>query len=177
MNTIWTWVAGKAWWLIVVVALFVVILGQRAQVSNAKAATARVQTDWSAQKAVDAEARILADRAREQRTAARQAAIDKESLNGQKQVAALEADLAVARTDGERLRSAIRATADRARIVPGTAGAGAGQPGADPIGMFADMLERADRRAEAVAGYADRLRIAGSVCERAWDAGLQPAGP
>lgn len=142
-----------------------------------RAGKATVRADWNAQKAVDAEARILADRAREQRTAARQAAIDKESLNGQKQVAALEADLASARTDGERLRSAIRATADRARIIPSTAGAGSGEPGADPIGMFADLLERADRRAEAVAGYADRLRIAGTVCERAWDAGLQPAVP
>ena len=176
MNTIWTWVAGKAWWLIVVVALFMVILGQRAQVSNAKAATARVQADWSAQKAVDAEARIMADRAREQRTAARQAAIDKESRHGQEQIAALEADLAGARVDGERLRSAIRATADRSRDVPGAAGAGQGEPGADPIGMFADLLDRADRRAEAVAGYADRLRIAGTVCERAWDIGLRPPG-
>lgn len=30
----------------------------------------------------------------------------------------------------------------------------------DPIGVFAELLVRADRRAEEVAGYADRLRIA-----------------
>lgn len=143
-----------------------------------RAGKSTVRADWNAQKVLDAEARILADRAQEQRTAARQAAIDKESLNGQKQIAALEADLAGARIDGERLRSAIRATADRARIIPGASGAGSGEPGSDPIGVFADLLDRADRRQEAVSEFADRLRIAGSVCERAWDAGLQPAaGP
>jgi len=140
-----------------------------------RAGRAAVQVDWNAQKAVDAEARILADRAREARTAARQAAIDEESRHGQEQIAALETELVDVRSDGEWLRSAIRAAAGRARNLPGAPAAGAGQPGGDAIGVFADLLERADRRAEAVAGYADRLRIAGSVCERSWDAGLRAA--
>ncbi len=140
-----------------------------------RAGRATVLADWNAQRAVDAEARVLADRARESRTAARQAAINEESRHGQEQIAALESELVGVRADGERLRDAIRAATSRARDVPGAAAAGQGQPDPDPIGMFSDLLERADRRAESVAEFADRLRISGLICERSWDAGLQPA--
>lgn len=40
----------------------------------------------------------------------------------------------------------------------------------DPLGMLADVLERADRRAGILAEYADAARVAGQACERAYDA-------
>ena len=55
----------------------------------------------------------------------------------------------------------------------GPAAAGEGEPGSDPLGVFAHLFEWADARAERVSGFADRLRIAGEGCERYAD-GLQP---
>ncbi|WP_295986489.1 DUF2514 family protein [uncultured Variovorax sp.] len=141
-----------------------------------RAGKAVVRQDFDAYKLAQQDARILADRARALRTQARQAAVDKEARDGQERIAALEADLAGARADGERMRNLYRTAAQRARDLPRTAGAGASQPDPDPIGVFADLLGRADAREEVIRGYADRLRVAGSVCERGWDAGLRAAG-
>lgn len=132
-----------------------------------------VRNDFDAYKLFQQEARILADRARSLRTQARQSAVDKEARDGQARIASLETDLAGARADGERMRSAYRAAAERARTLSGAAGPGPGQPGPDSIGVFADLLGRSDAREEIVRGYADRLRSTGTVCERSWDAGLQ----
>lgn len=143
-----------------------------------RAGKAVVRKDFDAYKLAQQEARILADRARSLRTEARQAAVDKEARDGQARIASLETDLAGARLDGERMRNAYRSAAERARALSGAAAAGASQPGADPIGVFADLLGRADAREEVVRGYADRLRLVGAVCERSWDAGLRAAvGP
>jgi len=135
-----------------------------------RAGKANVRADLDAYRIAQQEARIFADRARTQRAEARQTAVDKEARDGQQQIANLEAERDAARADGDSLRSAIRAATSRAGTTPRIASAGPGQSGADPLGMFADLLERADSRAEAVAGYADRLRIAGTVCERSFDA-------
>ena len=134
--------------------------------------------ELDAYKLAQQEARILADRAQSLRTQARQVAVDKEARDGQARIASLETDLAGARADGERMRGAYLAAAGRARALSGVAGPGQGQPGADPIGVFADLLGRADAREEVVRGYADRLRLVGTVCERSWDGGLRAAnGP
>ena len=129
-----------------------------------------VRNEFDAYKLAQSEARILADRAREQRNAARQVAIDKEAQDGQARIAAIEAELDAARADGERMRSDYARAASRARAVACTSSTGQGEPRPDAIRVFAELLERADRRAEVVAGYADRLRAAGLVCERGWDA-------
>lgn len=138
-----------------------------------RAGKAVVRHDFDAYKLAQQEARILADRARALRTQARQAAVDKEARDGQQRIASLETDLAGARADGERVRNLYRVAAQRARDLPRAAGSGPGQPDPDPIGVFSDLLGRADAREEVIRGYADRLRVAGSVCERGWDAGLR----
>lgn len=135
-----------------------------------RAGKAVVRNDFDAYKIAQQEARILADRARTLRAEARQTAVDKEARDGQQQIANLEAERDAARADGDGLRGAIRAATTRAGSTPRVASAGPGEPGPDTLGMFADLLERADGRAEAVAVYADRLRIAGTVCERSFGA-------
>lgn len=51
-----------------------------------------------------------------------------------------------------------------------------GAPAGDPIGVLADVLGRADRRAGILAAYADAAHAAGAACEREHDA-LSPARP
>lgn len=131
--------------------------------------------EFDAYKLAQQEARILADRARALRAEARQIAVNKEARDGQERIAVVEAELAGARADGERMRNAYRAAAGRARELSRAATAGPGQPDYDPLGVFAVLLERADAREEIVRGYADKLRVAGSICERGWDAGLRSA--
>lgn len=96
---------------------------------------------------------------------------DKEAEHAQQQINALERERNAASDDADRMRRLYYQAAERGRqAVACASGAGQGEPGADPIGVFAELLVRADRRAEEVAGYADRLRIAGLACERRYDA-------
>lgn len=95
---------------------------------------------------------------------------DQEARNAQQKINDLERQRDAARADAGRVQRLYREAAERGRATLAcAAGAGSGEPGADPIGVFAELLIRADQRAEAVAGYADRLRIAGEACERQYD--------
>lgn len=95
---------------------------------------------------------------------------DKEAKDAQDQINNLERERDAARADAGRMRGLYLEAAKRGRqALACAAGASEGEPGSDPIGVFAELLIRADERAEAVAGYADRLRIAGESCERIYD--------
>ena len=137
---------------------------------------APAREDLAEYKQAQAEARLLADRAQRAEETRRQANTDKEARHGQERIAAVEMERDAARADGDRLRDAIRAATSGARPNPGSASGGPGKPLADPIGVFAELLERADRRAESVSGYADRLRVAGETCERYGDGLQAPTG-
>uniref|UniRef100_C5CJR8 DUF2514 family protein n=1 Tax=Variovorax paradoxus (strain S110) TaxID=543728 RepID=C5CJR8_VARPS len=171
------------WWVqpLIIATLLMGLLGQRVQVSNAKANVARAKVEFANYKIDQQELRILADRARSLRAEARQTAVNKEARDGQERIAAVEAERDAARVAGERMRSAYLAAAERARALSRTPAVGKGEPDSDPIGVFAVLLGRADSREEIVRGYADRLRAVGTICERGWDAGLRvaprPAAP
>lgn len=55
-----------------------------------------------------------------------------------------------------------------------TAASGRGEAAAGAI-LLADLFRRADERAGAMAAEADRARLRGNACERAYDALMQPA--
>lgn len=83
----------------------------------------------------------------------------------QKQTIQARADADAAAAANGRLRKSL---ADyRARHANTAASSGQGEPGSDPIGVLAELLEGlADRGAE-VSRYADEVKIAGAACEAA----------
>lgn len=98
-----------------------------------------------------------------------QTAINQEAANAQNEIDRIETERDAARRDAVGLRQQLAAAARAARTAC-PAGTGEGEPDTDSIGVLADLLARADERAEALAGYADRLRAAGLACERSYDA-------
>lgn len=91
---------------------------------------------------------------------------------------AQNAELAAARSDAARndaaagkLRTQLADTAKRWRDALGDSPTGGNCATAgDAIGVLADVLGRADRRAGILATYADAARVAGLKCERDYDA-------
>jgi septal ring factor EnvC (AmiA/AmiB activator) len=93
------------------------------------------------------------------------------------EVAALYLDLdrsrANARTASNRMQDAANAAAARARAqCANTTAADLGTPAGDPIGVLGRVLSEIDDYAGAVADYADRSRVAGLACEKAYDTAI-----
>ncbi|WP_334162820.1 DUF2514 family protein [Achromobacter insolitus] len=99
----------------------------------------------------------------------RTAAMEKARDDAQKQAAAATADAADVRAELSRLRTRANALAHAAASRDPAAADGS-PAGADAVGLLAYMLSRVSGRAEALAGIADRARIAGLTCERAYGA-------
>lgn len=106
----------------------------------------------------------------------------------QRRIAAQTEIANAAKQEAEQARADARA-ADavasqlRQRVAELVAASRAGNPAAasgseaagDPLGVLADVLSRADRRAGILAEYADAARVAGEACERSYDALTRPA--
>ena len=99
---------------------------------------------------------------------ARVAAIDEVTKDADQKIAAVQADADAAADSAKRLRAEL-ARLRRAASNSSAASSGQGQPGADPIGMLALVLGELDDRAGEVGRYADRLKVAGLACEKAYD--------
>ncbi|WP_431068219.1 DUF2514 family protein [Ralstonia holmesii] len=112
---------------------------------------------------------VQAARAEEQRRTNAQAEIANEAT---KQAAAAAADAVAAGAAADSLRTRVARLVAAARTSghPAFAGAGAGQPGGDPLDVLVDVLSRTDGAAGQLGDYADRLRVAGLACERSYDA-------
>ncbi len=95
--------------------------------------------------------------------------IDGVAYDAQKKIDALETELASAGVAADRLRAAAKIAASRARTNPGPADASTGKPGADPLDLLVAVLDRHSQELVRVGDFADRLRVAGLACERAYD--------
>lgn len=84
---------------------------------------------------------------------------------------AAQRDAAAARAAADGLR---QRAADYAALSCGAASAPGGPPADDRAGVLADLLGRAAARADELAGQADAARIAGQLCERAYESLRQP---
>ncbi|MGB3287967.1 MAG: DUF2514 family protein [Burkholderiaceae bacterium] len=117
-----------------------------------------------------AQAVVASVQAARSEEARRTAVMEKERDNAMEQSEALAADLAAGAAASDRLRRELSKL--RARYASGIstiAERSQGQQGTDTIGLLAELYARMDESGREVAGYADRLRIAGMTCERIYD--------
>lgn len=102
--------------------------------------------------------------------ARRHAAVEEQRDIAQNKLDGLALDVAAGRVVSERLRDELDALRGRGcACSAGTAERGESEPGTDSIGLLIDMLIGVESAGREVAEYADRLRIAGLACERAFD--------
>lgn len=132
-----------------------------AQLADMRAAHAR-ERDAQAQATVAA---VEAIRNEERR---RMTAVEIARDDAQKQAADAAADAVAARGERDRMRARADTLA-RAAVGRDPTLAEGGPAGAAAADLLAYMLGRAIDRAEALAGIADRARIAGLTCESAYD--------
>lgn len=120
------------------------------------------ERDAQAQATVSA---VEAARTEERR---RTAAVENARDDAQKLAADAAADAAGARAERDRMRSRADSLARTAAGRDPTIAAGS-PAGSAAVDLLAYMLGRSIERAEALAAVADRARIAGLTCERAYD--------
>lgn len=135
---------------------------------RADARAARIEAAWAAERETSALAIVAAVEAAREEERRRTAALEKVRDDATKQAAAAARDAAGARAERDGLRAHANALA-RTAIARDPAAAGGGPPGASAVDLLAYMLGRVSDRAEELASVADRARIAGLMCERAYD--------
>ncbi|WP_313064671.1 DUF2514 family protein [Achromobacter animicus] len=140
----------------------------KAQGWRGAATLAMVQADYAREREGHAQASMAAIEAARTEERRRTAAVEKVRETATKQTSIAVADAIRARDERDRLLvradTLARAAADRdpAAAVGSTAGS-------DAVDLLAHMLRRVSLRAEELARIADRARIAGLTCERAYD--------
>nr|WP_241509581.1 DUF2514 family protein [Pseudomonas ovata] len=125
------------------------------------------QIRWNARDAGDQQAWALAQAAEREKEQTRQHSINKAIQDGQKLIDQARTDLADARADDSVRRAADDLAAKRQGSSHScTAATSAAATRA--VMVLADVLKRADERAENLAGYADEGRARGVTCEQAY---------
>lgn len=132
------------------------------------AKVARVEAARAQERDAQAQATMTAIEAARDEGRRRTAAVEKARDDAQNQAARAAADAAGLRTERDRLRTRADALA-RAAAARDPAAADGSPAGADAVDLLAYMLGRVSRRAEELARIADRARIAGLTCERAYE--------
>ncbi|MFY3626016.1 DUF2514 family protein [Achromobacter xylosoxidans] len=139
-----------------------------AQAWRYTAQLAEMRADHAEEQAAQATATAAAIEAVRNEERRRMAAVEIARDDAQKQAAAAAADAIGARDERDRLRARANTLA-RAAVTRDPALADGSPSGAAAVDLLAYMFGRAVDRAEALAGIADRARIAGLTCERAFD--------
>jgi hypothetical protein len=145
------------------------VVEQRAH-ADARTQHAEQRTEWERLTRVAVEAA----RTEEQR---RTDAVQKEANEADRLRLVAESNAAAADDAGQRMRGQLAALTARLRSATNNSPApvaGPGVEGSDALDLLAGMLSRHSQELVEVGSYADRLRVAGQTCERAYDA-LTPA--
>ncbi|WP_048639114.1 DUF2514 family protein [Brenneria goodwinii] len=136
-------------------------------------ANAAWQHKWGQRDIADATALAKRQSDERQEERRRQEAINAISTNAQREIEQAQTDAANAQFAADGLRGTIatirrQLAASETGCISATAAASAAR--ASTAILLADVLQRADDRAGELAAYADRARVAGLTCERAYDA-------
>lgn len=156
-----------AWWAL---ALVVVAGGQQIRVSSAQSVAGGAQRELADYRADVAERDRRAAVFVIQENQRRQAAIEKADADAQKQLDQARSDAARADSALERLQQRLAAAEQRSRDAGNSITAQLSQAADDAARVRADVFGRIGEAAQLYAGVADERGIAGSACEKSYDA-------
>lgn len=153
-------------WIYIGAALALVLYGA----FSYRAGKASVRAEFDSYKIAQQESRILADRAQRTEEVRRNEAITKEAEDAQKQTNVVEPDILRASDSASGLRSAAADTARRSSKDSCSSTSSKSKPDSQALDLLAQLLGRSGERTAELGAYADRLAIAGSACEKSFDA-------
>lgn len=160
-------VPGWAWWAL---ALAFVAGGQQMRVLSAQSDAAQAQADLASYRTEVSERDRRAALFVIQENQRRQAATEKADAEAQEQLAAARTDAERAGSALERLQQRLAAAEQRSRDAGNAITAQFSQAAEDAARVRADVLGRVGEAAQFYARVADERGIAGSACEKAYDA-------
>jgi len=160
-------VPGWAWW---VVALAVVAGGQQIRVVSAQSVASKAQADLADYRTEVSERDRRAALFVIQENQRRQAETEKADAEAQEQLAAARIDAHRAGSALERLQQRLAAAEQRSRDAGNAITAQLSQAAEDAARVRADVFGRVGEAAQLYAGVADERGIAGTACEKSYEA-------
>lgn len=160
-------VPGWAYW---VLALALVAGGQQIRVLSAQSVASKAQADLANYRTEVSEHDRRAALFVIQENQRRQAETEKADAEAQEQLAAARTDAERAGSALERLQQRLAAAEQRSRDAGNAITAQLGQAAEDTARVRADVLGRIGEAAQLYAGVADERGVAGSACEKSYDA-------
>lgn len=160
-------IPGWAYW---VLALAVVAGGQQIRVLSAQSVASKAQADLANYRTEVSERGRRAALFVIQENQRRQAETEKADAEAQKQLAAARTDAERAGSALERLKLRLAAAEQRSRDAGNAITAQLSQAAEDAARVRADVFGRVGEAAQLYAGVADERGVAGSACEKSYDA-------
>ena len=158
---------GWAWW---VLALVVVAGGQQIRVLSAQSVASKAQADLASYRTEVSERDRRAALFVIQENQRRQVAMEKADAEAQEQLAAARTDAERAGSALERLKLRLAAAEQRSRDAGNAITAQLSQAAEDAARVRADVFGRVGEAAQLYAAVADDRGIAGTACEKSYEA-------
>lgn len=164
------WLKLVPTWSYLVLALVLAIGVQQVRVMSAQSDASKARADLATYRTEVSERDRRAALFVIQENQRRQAATEKADAEAQEQLAVARSDAARAGTALERLQQRLAAAEQRSRDAGNAITAQLSQAAEDAARVRADVFGRVGEAAQLYAGVADERGIAGSACEKAYDA-------
>lgn len=164
------WLKLVPTWSYLVLGLFLAVGVQQVRVLSAQSDASKAQADLASYRTEVSERDRRAALFMIQENQRRQAATEKADAEAQEQLAAARTDAERAGSALERLQLRLAASEQRSRDAGNAITSQLSQAAEDAARVRADVLGRVGEAAQLYAGVADERGIAGSTCEKAYDA-------